>query len=72
MFVRTVKDELLAKLQNESAIEEDMREDEDLSANIKEYIESSAYEVSHDHCPPAGHRLTIPRSKTSRAITRSS
>ena len=26
-------------------MEEDMKEDEDLSANIKEYLESSAFEV---------------------------
>lgn len=40
-----VKEELVAKLQNEITMEEDMKEDEDLSANIKEYLENSPYEV---------------------------
>jgi complement component 1 Q subcomponent-binding protein len=40
-----VKEELVAKLQNEIAMEDDLKEDDDLSANIKEYIESSPFEV---------------------------
>ena len=40
-----VNEELVAKLQNEISMEEDMKEDEDLSANIKEYLESSPFEV---------------------------
>ncbi|KAF2011748.1 mitochondrial glyco protein [Aaosphaeria arxii CBS 175.79] len=41
----SVNEELVAKLQNEIAIEEDMKEDEDLSANIKEYLETSPFEI---------------------------
>jgi complement component 1 Q subcomponent-binding protein len=40
-----VNDELVAKLQSEISMEEDMKEDEDLSANIKEYLENSPFEV---------------------------
>ncbi|KAF2685527.1 regulatory protein-like protein suaprga1 [Lentithecium fluviatile CBS 122367] len=40
-----VKEELIAKLQNEITMEDDLKEDEDLSANIKEYLENSAYEI---------------------------
>jgi complement component 1 Q subcomponent-binding protein len=40
-----VNQELVAKLQNEIALEEEMKEDEDLSANIREYLESSPFEV---------------------------
>ncbi len=35
----------MAKLQSEVAIEEDMNEDEDLSANIKEYLENSPFDL---------------------------
>lgn len=42
----TVNEELVAKLQSEIAMEESMKEDEDLSANIKEYLENSPFEVS--------------------------
>jgi complement component 1 Q subcomponent-binding protein len=38
-------EELVAKLQSEIAMEEDMKEDDDLSANIKEYLENSPFEV---------------------------
>jgi complement component 1 Q subcomponent-binding protein len=38
-------EELVAKLQSEISMEEDMKEDEDLSANIKEYLENSPFEV---------------------------
>ncbi|KAH7401531.1 regulatory protein-like protein suaprga1 [Pyrenochaeta sp. MPI-SDFR-AT-0127] len=40
-----VNEELVAKLQSEISMEEDMKEDEDLSANIKEYLENSPFEV---------------------------
>lgn len=39
-------EELVAKLQSEISMEEDMKEDDDLSANIKEYLENSPFEVS--------------------------
>ncbi|KAJ4384632.1 Mitochondrial acidic protein mam33 [Didymella sp. IMI 355093] len=38
-------EELVAKLQSEISMEEDMKEDDDLSANIKEYLENSAFEL---------------------------
>ncbi|KAL6707369.1 Mitochondrial acidic protein mam33 [Coniothyrium glycines] len=38
-------EELVAKLQSEISMEEDMKEDEDLSANIKEYLENSPFEI---------------------------
>ena len=41
-----VNEELVAKLQSEISMEEGMQEDEDLSANIKEYLENSPFEVS--------------------------
>lgn len=40
-----VNEELVAKLQSEISMEEDMKEDDDLSANIKEYLENSPFEV---------------------------
>ncbi|KAF1839609.1 regulatory protein-like protein suaprga1 [Decorospora gaudefroyi] len=40
-----VNEELVAKLQSEISMEEDMKEDEDLSANIKEYLENSPFEI---------------------------
>jgi hypothetical protein len=43
--LQAVNEELVAKLQNEISMEESMREDEDLSTNIKEYLESSPFEV---------------------------
>jgi complement component 1 Q subcomponent-binding protein len=47
-----VKEELVAKLQNEITMEEDQQEDEDLSTNIKEYLENSPFEV---HSPHSAH-----------------
>jgi len=38
-------EELVAKLQSEISMEEGMKEDEDLSANIKDYLENSPFEV---------------------------
>ncbi|CAG5149830.1 uncharacterized protein ALTATR162_LOCUS2461 [Alternaria atra] len=40
-----VNEELVAKLQSEISMEEGMKEDEDLSANIKEYLENSPFEI---------------------------
>jgi complement component 1 Q subcomponent-binding protein len=40
-------EELVAKLQSEMAMEADLKESDDLSANIKEYLENSPFEV----CP---------------------
>lgn len=41
----SVKEELVAKLQNEITLEEDMKDDDDLSANIQEYLDNSAFKV---------------------------
>ncbi|CAI9638039.1 unnamed protein product [Alternaria burnsii] len=38
-------EELVAKLQSEISMEEGMKEDEDLSHNIKEYLENSPFEI---------------------------
>jgi hypothetical protein len=46
-----VSDELVAKLQSEISMEEDMKEDDDLSANIKEYLENSPFEVPSHTLP---------------------
>ena len=40
-----VNEELVAKLESEISMEEGMKEDEDLSTNIKEYLENSPFEV---------------------------
>ncbi|USP73288.1 hypothetical protein yc1106_00562 [Curvularia clavata] len=40
-----VNEELVAKLQSEISMEESMQEDEDLSANIKEYLDNSPFEI---------------------------
>jgi hypothetical protein len=68
----TVNAELAAKLQSEISMEEDMKEDADLSANIKEYLENSAFEVllSPKAPPTSSSELTKTRSKTSPAIRR--
>lgn len=50
-----VNEELVAKLQSEISMEEDMKEDEDLSANIKEYLENSPFEVQDK----AGHQEVV-------------
>jgi hypothetical protein len=66
-----VNEELVAKLQNEISMEEDMKEDEDLSANIKEYLESSPFEVLPPFaCTPP--KLMHPRLRTSQATKKSS
>jgi hypothetical protein len=69
----TVKEELVAKLQNEITMEDDLKEDEDLSANIKEYLENSSFEVPH-YLPlvERKHGLTVSRSRTSPATRKSS
>ena len=43
--IMLANEELVAKLQSEISMEEDMKEDDDLSANIKEYLENSPFEV---------------------------
>jgi hypothetical protein len=53
-------------------MEQDLKEDDDLSANIKEYLESSPFEVpplSPSQPPP---ELIHPRSRTSQATKKSS
>ncbi|KAF1946570.1 regulatory protein-like protein suaprga1 [Clathrospora elynae] len=40
-----VNEELVAKLQSEISMEEDMKEDEDFSANIREYMENSPFKL---------------------------
>lgn len=57
-----VNEELVAKLESEIVMEESMKEDEDLSANIKEYLDNSPFEVRpfaslHMHGP----MLTLPQ-----------
>ncbi|KAF2752257.1 mitochondrial glyco protein [Sporormia fimetaria CBS 119925] len=54
-----VQEELVAKLQSEISMEEDMKEDEDLSANIKEYLESSAFEL---HDKPGQQEVALTRT----------
>jgi hypothetical protein len=64
-------EELVAKLQSEISMEEDMKEDDDLSANIKEYLENSPFEV----CSTWGSfqdALLIFRSSRTRLATRKS
>ncbi|KAF2738217.1 regulatory protein-like protein suaprga1 [Polyplosphaeria fusca] len=41
----TVNEELVAKLQSEITLEEDLKEDGDLTTNIKEYLENSPFEI---------------------------
>ncbi|KAF1973554.1 regulatory protein-like protein suaprga1 [Bimuria novae-zelandiae CBS 107.79] len=54
-----VREELVAKLQNEITMEEDLKEDEDLSINIKEYLENSPFELEDK----AGHQeITLSRT----------
>jgi hypothetical protein len=66
-------EELVAKLQSEISMEEDMKEDEDLSANIKEYLENSPFEVRSLYSLRIRRRtLTILRSKTRPAARKSS
>jgi complement component 1 Q subcomponent-binding protein len=50
-------EELVAKLQSEIAMESEMKESDDLSANIKEYLENSPFEV----CPRHPPHLRTPR-----------
>ncbi|CAI6338990.1 unnamed protein product [Periconia digitata] len=40
-----VKEELVAKLQNEISLEQDMKDDDELSANIREYLDNSAFKL---------------------------
>ncbi|KAL5121179.1 Mitochondrial acidic protein mam33 [Pleosporales sp. CAS-2024a] len=54
-----VSQELVAKLQSEIAMEEDMKEDEDLSANIHEYLENSPFELEDT---PGHHQVVLTRT----------
>jgi hypothetical protein len=63
-----VSDELVAKLQSEISMEEDMKEDDDLSTNIKEYLENSPFEVRILSYPIS--TIEIPHSQPSRSRTR--
>ncbi|KAJ4348164.1 Mitochondrial acidic protein mam33 [Didymosphaeria variabile] len=54
-----VKEELVAKLQNEITMEEDLKEDEDLSTNIKEYLENSEFELEDK---PGHQEVTLTRT----------
>jgi hypothetical protein len=67
-----VSDELVAKLQSEISMEEDMKEDDDLSVNIKEYLENSPFEVCAVWNALAGRSLPRSRSKTSLDTRKSS
>jgi hypothetical protein len=53
-------------------MEEGMKEDEDLSANIKEYLENSPFEVQPHTSIATVQMLTIARSKTRQATRKSS
>ena len=59
-----VKEELVAKLQNEISMEEELKEDEDLSTNIKEYLENSPFEV-RGLCSRMDDYTNLTRLKTS-------
>ncbi|KAF2260957.1 mitochondrial glyco protein [Lojkania enalia] len=62
---RSQDSELIAKLQNEISLEEDMKDDEDLSQNIKEYLENSAFEIEDK----AGHQeITLKRKYNDETI----
>ncbi|KAL5405440.1 hypothetical protein PMIN06_007423 [Paraphaeosphaeria minitans] len=54
-----VKEELVAKLQNEITMEEDLKEDEDLSTNIKEYLDNSPFELEDK---PGHQEVTLTRT----------
>ena len=45
LLIFVANEELVAKIQSEISMEEDMKEDDDLSANIKEYLENSPFEL---------------------------
>lgn len=49
-----------------------MKEDEDLSANIKEYLENSPFEVRSSINNATGRMLTAIRLKTRQATRKSS
>lgn len=52
-------DELVAKLQSEISLEEDMQDDDDLSANIKEYLENSPFALADQ---PGHHEVVLTRT----------
>lgn len=65
-------EELVAKIQSEISMEEDMKEDDDLSANIKEYLENSPFEARHQLLMLQYNSLTIYRLRTRMATRKSS
>jgi len=52
-------EELVAKLQSEISVEEGMKEDEDLSANIKDYLENSPFEIEDK---PGSQEIVLTRT----------
>ncbi|RMZ70240.1 regulatory suaprga1 [Pyrenophora seminiperda CCB06] len=52
-------EELVAKLQSEISMEEGMKEDEDLSANIKDYLENSPFEIEDK---PGSQEIVLSRT----------
>jgi len=52
-------EELVAKLQSEISMEEGMKEDEDLSANIKDYLENSPFEIEDK---PGNQEIVLTRT----------
>lgn len=65
-------EELVAKIQSEISMEEDMKEDDDLSANIKEYLENSPFEVRHRSAVLYSRPLTLHSLRTRPATRKSS
>jgi complement component 1 Q subcomponent-binding protein len=51
-------------------MEEDMKEDDDLSANIKEYLENSPFEVSTISLHMHQHISSTPHSLRTRPVTK--
>ncbi|KAF2174873.1 mitochondrial glyco protein [Zopfia rhizophila CBS 207.26] len=54
-----VSEELLAKLEKEIVLEEGIKEDEELSANIREYLEHSPFEIEDK---PGHQEITLTRT----------
>ena len=72
LLIFVANEELVAKIQSEISMEEGMKEDEDLSANIKEYLENSPFEVRSSINNATGRMLTAIRLKTRQATRKSS
>ncbi|EOA89736.1 Mitochondrial acidic protein mam33 [Exserohilum turcicum] len=54
-----INEELVAKLESEIVMEESMKEDEDLSANIKEYLDNSPFEIEDQ---PGNQEVVLTRT----------